>query len=219
MAIKVEINYDRRKNEVEVYANDDYLELPYLQGKLIQEWFKEVTVGNRVWKGLLVELKERINYEDIVLEFISDAKSKDKFYGCLVEQGVDIDEEDEGLFISLNYVRIAHNNYETAMYYLDIDEELAHMYFMMSAKHGHVRAQYELGKCYAYGIGGDFDEEQAIFWFKKAIEQGCIEASEELSIIQEEDEETKKYNREMLMLTEQFNSINGLNTALLDLDE
>lgn len=219
MPITVEINYDRRKNEVSVYANDTLVELPYLQGKLIQEWFKEVIVGNRVWKGLLVELKEKINSEDIQLEFISDTKSKVKFYDCLIEQGVDIDEDSEVLSISLDYDKMAQNNYQTALSYLDVCEELSRSYFMKAAKHGHVNAQYELGKCYHYSIGGDFDEDRAIYWLKKAMEKGSVQAQEELSIIQEEDEDTRNYNREMMMLTEQFNSIKGITLNNLDLDE
>lgn len=221
MAIKVEINYNRIESEVKVYVNDKFLDLPYLHGKIITEWFKDVAIGNRVWKGLLLELKDRINSNEILLEFISDARSKDKFYACLVEQGVKISEEEAGLIVTLDYDEIAHNNYETGLEYLDekLNEELAREYFMKSAKDGHLHAQYELGKCYSYGIGGDIDKDEAIFWLKEAIAQGSDAAAEELSIIHEEDEETKKFNREMLMLTEQFNSLNGINTALLDLEE
>lgn len=223
MATMIEINYNRRGNEVSVYLNDTFLDLPYLDGKIIKEWFKQVEVGNRVWKGLLVELRERLESDaDIQLEFVSDVKSKTIFYECLIEQGVDIEEDEEIIFVSLNFYRIAHNNYETALYYLDPEqdqEELAREYFLKAAVHGHARAMYELGKCYCYGIGGDFNEEESIVWFKKAISLGCIEAAEELNIIHVEDEDTKKYNRELLMLTEQFNSENGINTAMLDLEE
>lgn len=219
MAIIVEINFDRRKIKTDVYVNDSILDLPYLQGKLIQEWFKEVIVCEKVWKGILTELKERTNSSEMLLEFISDAKSKAIFYAHLEAEGVDVD-EDENSRLSLNFNKIAHNNYETALCYLEeCEEELARQYFLKSAESGHVLGKYELGKCYYYSIGGDLDEEKAIYWLKKAIEMGCIEAQEELSIIQEEDAETRKYNRDMMMLTEQFNSVNNLNTTMLELEE
>lgn len=229
MATIIEINFDRRQIKIDIYVNDNILDLPFLQGKLIQEWFKEVTFGGGTWKGLLPELKEAINSNDFYLEFISDAKSKVVFYEHLEVEGVDIvEDEDSRLFLDFNI--IAHNNYETALCYLDLsclgkrcleksDEELARKYFLKSAEGGHVLGKFELGKCYYYGIGGDPDEEKSVYWLKKAIEMGCIEAQEELSTIREEDEETRKYNRDMMMLTEQFNSLNNLNTAMLDLEE
>lgn len=219
MAIKVEINYIRQKNEVEVYANDLLIDFPYLQGKLIHEWFHEVTIGDLEWSGLLQELKDKINSQDISLEFISDTKSKELFHHCLVEQGVDVFDFDGAISISLDFDKIAQNNYETAIKCLDDNEDEARIYFALAAKYGHVQAQCELGKCYYYNIGGDLDEDEAIYWFKEAIAQGCEEAQKELSLIEKEQEDTDKYNREMLMLTEQFNSINGLNTAMLDLEE
>lgn len=222
MVVRVEINYNRRKNEVEVYIDESLVDLPYLQGKLVQEWFNEARIGNgdKVWLGLLQELKEVADSNDISLEFMSDdSKSIMKFYDCLNEQGVDVDKDSEEEAIILNFDKIAHNNYLTALTYLDVCEELARKYFLKSAVDGHVNAQYELGKCYYYSIGGDFDEESAIYWLKEAINQGSIDAQDELSVIQEEDEDTRNYNREMMMLTEQFNTLNGLDTALLELDD
>lgn len=209
MSIRVEVNYNRRKNEVEIYANDNLIKLPFIQGKLINEWFNEVKIGGRIFKGFLIELSENTNSTEIELEFISDAKSKSKFYEHLRNEGVDV-VDDEELTVLLEYTKIAQSNYLTAIEYLDIDEEVSRNYFTKAAKLGHVNAQYELGKCYYYSIGGDFDEAEAIYWFKEAMQAGCVEAKEELFVIEEEAEQTRRYNREMLMLTEEINSIHGL---------
>lgn len=220
MVVRVEINYNRRKNEVEVYVDECLVELPYIQGKLVQEWFNEVRLGDKVWLGLLPELKKIADTNEINLEFMcDDSKSIVKFYDLLQEQGVEIDDNNEEAYIILNFDKIAHNNYLRAIEYLDVCEDLARKYFLKSAKEGHVNAQYELGKCYYYSIGGDSDEVEAIYWLKEAINQGSIDAQDELSNIQEEDEDTLKYNREMMMLTDEFSNLNGLDSALLELDD
>ena len=41
---------------------------------------------------------------------------------------------------------------------------------------GESSAQYDLGKCYAYGHGTPISEEESFFWFQRAAEQGHVKA-------------------------------------------
>ena len=45
-----------------------------------------------------------------------------------------------------------------------------------SAESGDVESQYKMGLIYFLGIGGDGSFNQALFWFKKAADQGYVEA-------------------------------------------
>lgn len=49
-----------------------------------------------------------------------------------------------------------------------------------SAEQGYAVAQYNLGNCYAQGIGVEQDREKAIEWYEKAAEQGYAPAREKL---------------------------------------
>ena len=53
-------------------------------------------------------------------------------------------------------------------------------WFRKAADQEHAEAQYELGKCYAEGVGVDQDPAEAVAWFRKAAEQGDAEAECEL---------------------------------------
>jgi len=59
---------------------------------------------------------------------------------------------------------------------LPIDEkELLHWY-RVQASLGRPPAQYELGRCYRYGIGTAPDKERALSWFKRAADQNYLPA-------------------------------------------
>ena len=49
-------------------------------------------------------------------------------------------------------------------------------WFRKAAELGHPKAQYNLGVCYANGIGVQKDMKEAVRWFRKAAEQGIAEA-------------------------------------------
>ena len=45
-------------------------------------------------------------------------------------------------------------------------------WYLKSAEQGHIKAQAQLGICYANGLGVDKDENKAYYWWQKAAEQG-----------------------------------------------
>jgi TPR repeat protein len=45
-----------------------------------------------------------------------------------------------------------------------------------SADQGNAQAQYNLGVCYAQGLGVTRDDEQAVYWVMKAADQGFQDA-------------------------------------------
>ena len=55
--------------------------------------------------------------------------------------------------------------------------------FKKAAEQGHVKAQFELAKCYDIGFGVMSDMQQALFWYRKAAEKGHTDAIKRLSEI------------------------------------
>jgi TPR repeat protein len=53
----------------------------------------------------------------------------------------------------------------------------------MAAKGGNVDAQYSLASLYEQGEGTEKNIENAIYWYKKAAENGCHEAKENLNLL------------------------------------
>jgi TPR repeat protein len=69
--------------------------------------------------------------------------------------------------------------------------------FRKSIEEGNnVDAQYELGKCYAYGLGVKQDNAEAHKWFQKAVEQKHIKAMTELGLLCVSDKSEKKDYKE-----------------------
>jgi TPR repeat protein len=50
--------------------------------------------------------------------------------------------------------------------------EAANQWLMHAAEHGSIDAQYELGMLYESGCGLDKNDEQALFWYRKAATAG-----------------------------------------------
>ena len=48
---------------------------------------------------------------------------------------------------------------------------------------GHIKAQTNLGTKYATGLGIDKDDDQAVFWFKKAAQKGYSLAQNSLGLV------------------------------------
>ena len=55
--------------------------------------------------------------------------------------------------------------------------------YRKAAEQGDADAQYNLGVCYANGYGLQKDLTQAMFWFRKAADQGHAKAREALKIL------------------------------------
>ena len=53
-------------------------------------------------------------------------------------------------------------------------------WFRKAAEQGNAYGQYNLGFCYANGVGIAKDDEEAVKWFRKAADQGLKEAQEAL---------------------------------------
>ncbi len=63
---------------------------------------------------------------------------------------------------------------------LERNDKAAVDWYKVSAEQGYALAQYNLGCCYAQGIGVEQDREKAIEWYEKAAEQGYAPAREKL---------------------------------------
>ena len=59
------------------------------------------------------------------------------------------------------------------------------------AEQGDVTAQYKLGTAYEYGSCVPIDNEKAVFWYRKAAEQGLEEAQINLDLILQANQETQ----------------------------
>jgi TPR repeat protein len=55
---------------------------------------------------------------------------------------------------------------------LTVDHEQASKWYQMAAEKGHASAQHQLADCYAYGIGVEQDDNEAIAWSLKALKTG-----------------------------------------------
>jgi len=62
------------------------------------------------------------------------------------------------------------------------DYKEAVKWYTKSADRGYAQAQFELGFCYAEGLGVTKDEKEAVKWYIKAAEQGVAQAQENLAI-------------------------------------
>jgi len=62
-----------------------------------------------------------------------------------------------------------------------MEQKKAFDLYKKAAEQGHAQAQFELGFCYARGMGVEEDRLRAYIWFKKAAKQGIEEAQINLS--------------------------------------
>lgn len=62
------------------------------------------------------------------------------------------------------------------------DREKAEKWYLISANNGYSSAQATLGFNYGNGFWGDINEEKAIYWYKKAAEQGSKTAKLHLAL-------------------------------------
>lgn len=76
---------------------------------------------------------------------------------------------------------------------LPVDWYAAFRSWMPLAQNGDVKAQYNIGRCYARGNGTDVDLEEANVWYLKAAEQNDPRAYHNLSILYE-DSKFQKYD-------------------------
>ena len=51
-----------------------------------------------------------------------------------------------------------------------------------SAHNGCKLGQYNLGYCYYYGIGTKINAEEAVMWYKKASDEGVVDANFEATL-------------------------------------
>ena len=54
--------------------------------------------------------------------------------------------------------------------------------YLAAAEKGDAQAQYNLGWCYVNGDGVAKDLKQAVYWYRKAADQGHAEAKEALEL-------------------------------------
>ena len=80
-----------------------------------------------------------------------------------------------GRFYAYNEKRVDKNSFQDWM--------TAFKCFKKAAEQGHVKAQFELAKCYDIGFGVMSDMQQALFWYRKAAEKGHTDAIKRLSEI------------------------------------
>ena len=69
------------------------------------------------------------------------------------------------------------------MYYNGLGIDEAFEWYMKAAKQGHADSQFSLGYMYYYGTGVDKDRQEAIYWFKKAAENGNMKAKSFLNSV------------------------------------
>lgn len=62
-----------------------------------------------------------------------------------------------------------------------MEQKKAFDLYKKAAEQGHAQAQFEVGFCYARGMGVEDDRLKAYIWFKKAAKQGIEEAQINLS--------------------------------------
>lgn len=171
MSIKVEIQYNNRRKIAEVYEGDNYIEgLDYINGKGISEWFETSKTARNEWKGLISEITDILDTDDIEYVFVGDESSKELFYKFLKESGVNFKSVDGN--IKVDTEKSAVQFYETGLSYKEKNPNEAKNYFEKSAEYGYSKGQYELALCYKNGFGVEQNLEKAFTWFEKSMEQG-----------------------------------------------
>lgn len=79
----------------------------------------------------------------------------------------------------------AEAQYQLAVWHstdaITMEQEKAFILYKKAAEQGHAQAQFEVGFCYAKGMGVEEDRMKAYIWFKKAAKQGVEEAQINLS--------------------------------------
>ena len=65
----------------------------------------------------------------------------------------------------------------------DQTEETTFNWYLFLAKKGDANAQNNVGLSYATGRGVAPDDNEAIFWFRKAAEGGCADAIKNLRLL------------------------------------
>ena len=102
------------------------------------------------------------------------------------EKGYGVKRDPENAALWQQKARLNNNNKSDELYYKYMTEgtaqqkQEAYNYFLNSAKHGDIYAQYAVGHMLAYGKGVDRAPDKAIVWFKKALKAGYIHANYEL---------------------------------------
>ena len=93
------------------------------------------------------------------------------------DDGVGV-EEDEDLALEWLKKAVAQRDsnalFEYAEYYADEKEEVS--YLLMAAEQGHIEAIYKLAECYRNGKGAFYNGYTAYIWYRKAAENGHVEA-------------------------------------------
>lgn len=65
------------------------------------------------------------------------------------------------------------------------------------AEQGDAEAQFNLGKCYYHGDGVNRDLKEAVYWFRKAAEQGHVKAQEALKNLNAKEISTPKTSKKI----------------------
>jgi TPR repeat protein len=69
-------------------------------------------------------------------------------------------------------IQLGDQYYGRAITCLGVNHEQAAKWYRMAAEKGHAGAQWRLADCYAYGIGVNQDDNEAIAWSLKALRTG-----------------------------------------------
>lgn len=202
MSIVVEVIYNHRSNQVEIYADGkECNQIDYLQNRDIPSWFEKYSNAKLCWKGLIMELEELLGYsvENMEFDFQGDENSKGIFIQCLQKKNVQFAQKEEkpkvnpleslengNLFEKSGKIEQAMGEYQVsadlgnieACYHYGklLGSEEALPYILKSANGGQGEAQFLLANRYKIGDGVEQNDVEAIVWFEKASKQEITEA-------------------------------------------
>ena len=67
------------------------------------------------------------------------------------------------------------------------DKQHAYSYYKRESEKGDIKAQYNLGNAYHFGLGVPYDRKKATYWYKKAGEKDHTDAQYSLGLIYESE--------------------------------
>ena len=165
-------------------ASDDALQLTEKALKMLNNELQEMEQLEKELAAIpRPDIKGAVRQIDILMQYVSIGILKYRLSGGSYphEMGKIIkDEWDEEVLYALGFT-FMHNmgnqtmptTYESVQFYVDTVKKSANMGFIL--------AQFELGNIYEKGLGVPKDNKSAKYWWRKAAEQGLIDAKEKLN--------------------------------------
>src|SRR6266498_4985031 len=160
---------------------------------------KVQTINNTIAKYLL----SLFYYKDIILVNKSSINNPLK-NEIMISQFVNPNEPDRNMIDddgSENHKKEIGKSNDDLLDYQDEteinpNEKAEFEQYVISARRGNIKAQYNLGRCYKYGIGTYKDEKKAFEWYVESAKNGNLKGQNKLGYFYEHEIGTNKDEKE-----------------------